>query len=118
MTPTPTRSPVDALAESIFDAASKEAHAYIGRIATNPQSQPAVEARLGCEVGHLHAHIRQLAYRVLLAEDRVKRLTEQLAARPLPEDEGEPEMTFEDMCRETANFVRSTGAADVLRRAA
>lgn len=74
-------SPVDLMAEAIFDACHQEAHAYVAR---HQMKGDTTSARLGFEVGMLHSEIRQLCYRAELAERLQKehwaRLQEALAA--------------------------------------
>ena len=99
-------------AQSIIDYANQCAHEYIKRIATNPAAPCAVEARLGFEVGQLHRVIRTLCVEVDIARKACAQRDEMLAEAGLIESDEE------DAHQSAADFVRSTGAADVLRRAA
>jgi len=85
------------------------AHEYIARIATAPTSQVAVEARLGYEVGALHAIIRGLVSEVSARKHLIRVRDEMLV------DAGLIEVDVDDGPREQAAFARSTGAADALR---
>lgn len=99
-------------AQSIIDYANQCAHEYIKRIATDPAAPCAVEARLGYEVGQLHRVIRTLCVELEIAKAACAQRDERLAEAGLIESDDE------DDAADRAAFVRSTGAADILRRAA
>lgn len=99
-------------AQSIIDYANQCAHEYVQRIATNPAAPCAVEARLGFEVGQLHRVIRTLCTELDIAKAACAQRDEMLAEAGLIESDEE------DDSADRAAFVRSTGAADVLRSAA
>lgn len=84
----------DLRAEAIFATASREAHAYIAEHGVSPDSQSALEARQGFEIGTLQKVIRGLcaeaeanAATIRRQEERIQQL--QFDAYKGDEDDGD-----------------------------